>query len=285
MPLTPKSVQNLKLRLNPKITENTKPKPGGAPAVLIQSNEDRQSEESEEDMPIVRKRIRLIPGSELSAKVNNSVAVALRGCIRDKNNKEGNEETVLGSTRVFARLSTDKAINMPELPEPVPINSITPAPVETSAERAIKVKKELAARTKEVEEMKREPKEIEERAAAEKAAAEEAAIKKAAAEKAAAETAAVEKAAAKLTKENAELDLKAVGKSLKHMGESIKHAISAYLAQRAVEAADKALVKKLDEELALYFLDALKIAASKPQKRKFKKEETNDKRPEKVASK
>lgn len=76
-----------------------------------------------------------------------------------------------------------------------------------------------------------------------------------------------------------------MGKSLKHLGESIKHTISAYLAQWVVAAADKTLVEKLDEELAPYFVDALKVAASKPQKRKFKEEETNDKRPAKVANK
>lgn len=175
LPPNPKSAQNLKLRLNMKIAENTKPKPGSAPAVSIQSNEDKEREGSEEDMPVVRKRRKPMSGSEISAKANDLVADSLRGCIRDKNNKEGNEEIVSGSTRAFARLSTEKALNMPETPALVPINNITPAPVETSAERAIKVKKELVARTKEVEEMKRELKEIEEMAAAEKAAAEEAA--------------------------------------------------------------------------------------------------------------
>ena len=61
------------------------------------------------------------------------------------------------------------------------------------------------------------------------------------------------------------------------MGESIKHTITAYLALRKAEAADKTLVENLDEELAPYFRDGLNVDTSEPQKRKFKEEESNDK--------
>jgi hypothetical protein len=285
-PIKPKSATSLTLRLN------MKPKPVEAQAVLVETNEDKDcgeselsdlSESSEEEMAIALKQRKLIPRSAISARVNDTVAASFGDPRGDKNNEESNEKVVSALTNSFAELEAEKALKTLEPLPPAPTNSITSAPVETTAERAAKVKKELAVRAKEMEDMMRELKEIEEKEAAEKAAIEKAAAEKAAAEKAAVEKEAAEKAATKLAKKNADLNRRAAGKSLKHMGESVKHMLSAYHALRMADAADKTLVAKLDEELAPYFLDALNDTAREPQKRKFKEEEGDDKRPAKIA--
>lgn len=290
--IKPKSTPSLNLQLNMKTAQNPKPEPVEAQGVSVEANEDKdcelselndlseENEESEQEMATARKNRKLIPRLGIAARVNNSVAASFVNPSGDKSNEESNEKVAAAPTNSPVRPEAEKALNTLEPPLPAPTNNITSAPVETTAERAAKVKKELAARTKEVKDMTRELKEIEEKAAAEMAA-----IEKAAAEKAAVEKEAAEKAAAKLAKENAELNRNAAGKSLKHMGESIKHTINAYLAQRKAEAADKTLIGKLDEELAPYFRDALNATASESQKRKFKEEDSDNTRPAKVAKK
>lgn len=176
-------------------------------------------------------------------------------------------------------------------PTPALPNNTMHILVETTTERVARLRREVAEKSKVLEDLQRMEAEAAEQAMAEeKAEAQKAAEEREAAEKAAAEEAAIEEAAAKeaaagLAKASAESNRQAADNSLKYTGETIKNAISAYLAQRKAEAADKTLVGKLDEELTPYFRDALSTTAIEPQKRKFKDEKSDDGRPSKAAKK
>ncbi|KFY26048.1 hypothetical protein V493_04292 [Pseudogymnoascus sp. VKM F-4281 (FW-2241)] len=244
---------------------------------------------------------KLILFLKATAPVKKPGTSGLKEPQKNKDGEDGQVESALTKTG----LKGEKTANTVVVSAAMSPNNITPTPIESSIERAARVRKELAARTKEIEDITRELKEIEEKAAAEKIAAEKATAEKEATEKAAAEKAAKEKAVAEkaaaekvgaerraakkaaiqLAKESDESNRKAADNSLKYTGETIKNAISAYLAQLKAEAVDKTLVGNLDKELAPYFRDALNVAASEPQKRKIEDGDSDDKRLVKVAKK
>ncbi|KFY51907.1 hypothetical protein V496_08738 [Pseudogymnoascus sp. VKM F-4515 (FW-2607)] len=279
------SASGLKLRLSQK-SESEPPK---APTVLMESNEEsnlEECEESEDDMPITRKPRKLIPRSEVSAKVGNVLADSFEVPSGDKNNKESNEEvaSILPGTAVEP--PTEKSPKTLENAAPTSPDNITLAPAETASERAARLRREVAEKSKALEDLQKLQAEAAEQAIAEeKAKSEKAAEERAAANKAAAEDAVAKEAAAELARASAESNKKAANKTLKYSVEIIKFAISTYLSQRKAEAADRTLVGKLDEELVQYFGGALKVTAGESQKRKLQEEESENKRQAKVARK
>lgn len=216
-------------------------------------NKEDDSEKSEQMMPLSSKP--LFPKLPTVVKKSN----------KENDNEGSKEEVVSALTKTTAEPATEKSAETLQNPAPTSPSNITPAPVETATETAAKWRREIAAATKALEHMKRMAAEAEEKAAVEKVAVERAAAKE---------------AAAKLAKANAESN-----RALKCMGEDIKNTVSAYLAQRKAETADKILVGQVDDELAPYFREALDVAASEPQKRKSKEEEIGDQRPVKFAKK
>ncbi|KFY82965.1 hypothetical protein V498_08373, partial [Pseudogymnoascus sp. VKM F-4517 (FW-2822)] len=247
-------------------------------ASLAESNEKKRGKESKEEMTLAHKPGKLLPCPEDPTGVRKMRIPAVG---ESDEEQESSMEVVSTLTTTAAGPAAEKSaetLKNPSLPPPC---SITPTSSGTATQKLAKMKKELTARTKEVEDMRRMVAEVEEKAIAE----EKAAAERAAAEKAAEEKAVTERAAAELAKANAEANSKTVGKSLKYTVESIKYSISAYLAQRKAEAADKTLVGKLDEELTPYFRDALSTTAIELQKRKFNDEESDDGRPSKAAKK
>ncbi|OBT63642.1 hypothetical protein VE03_07297 [Pseudogymnoascus sp. 23342-1-I1] len=280
----------LKLRLNLKIPQKPTPKPLEASDVLIELfNENKgheESEESENEIPARRKPKKLIRRSEILATINNSVAASFGSPTGDKNDKESNEAVASIPTKTAAELAAEKPAETIETPAPASPNNTTLAPDETAAERAARLRREVAEKSKALEDLQRMQAEAAEQAIAEeKAKSEKAAEERAAADKVAAEEVVAKEVAAELAKTSAKSNRKAADKSLKYSAEIIKYAIGLYLGQRKAEAADKALVGELDEELAPYFGAAFKVTANESQKRKFKEEESDDKRQAKIAKK
>ncbi|OBT74703.1 hypothetical protein VF21_06987 [Pseudogymnoascus sp. 05NY08] len=230
-------------------------------------------------MAIARKRRKLIPRSKISVRVNNLATASFGEPSGDENKEESYGKTVLAPIKSFDEPEAEKAL---KTPEPAPVNNIAPSPVETSAERAARLRREVAEKSKALEDLQRMQVEAAEQAIAEEKAEAE---KARAAAKADAEEAAAKGAAEELAKAGAESNRKAANKSLKCCAEIAKYAISTYLTQRKVEAADKTLVAKWDEKFAGYCSDALEAIASESQKRKIKKEENEDERPAKIAKK
>ncbi|OBT84964.1 hypothetical protein VE02_06665 [Pseudogymnoascus sp. 03VT05] len=274
----------LKLRLNPKTPQKPKPQPQEAPAVLTESNKGKDSEESDDDIPLKRKSRKPIQPPKVSARVNNSVTAVLGEQNGDKNNKESKGGVPSAPTKIAVKPVKEKSAETLEGPAPTSLKDIRLAPAETSAERAARLRREVAEKSKALEDLQRMQTEAAEQAIAEEEAEAKKAAEKRASAKADAEEAAAKEVAAELAKAGAESNRKAVNKSLKCCAEIAKYAISTYLTQQKAEATDKTLVAKWDKELAGYCSGALEAIASEPQKRKFK-EGSEDKRSVKAAKK